>query len=122
MLPISTKTRLQAVLNAALDKTCTIERQNADRGEFGELLHNWQAVATDVSCRLIDAQVTNNSELQTTGNQEIMLQTARLILPAGTAIDVNYRVIIAGVIYNVIAIVDSRSEAIDTQAVIMRER
>lgn len=122
MLPSSILSQLRRTANQWLKESCTIERQTEDRGAFGEQIHDFETVATDVPCRVINGGQSNTADSQMFGNQEVMLDQYRIVMPAGTVVDVDYRVTVGGRVYNVTAVTDDRTDATDTQVLAMLER
>ncbi len=111
--------QIRSVLNRWLNETATIERETETRGVYGEQVHDWETVATDVPCRVIGRNTQRN---QAMSNQEMMVDEYRVIFETGTVLDVDYRVTVGGNVYRVIAIVDDRTDGVDVQAIVAGER
>lgn len=111
--------QIRSVLNRWLNETATIERETETRGAYGEQLHDWETVASDVPCRVIGRNTQSNRSI---GNQEMMVDEYRVIFETGTVLDVDYRVTVGGNVYRVIAIVDDRTDGVDVQAIVAGER
>lgn len=115
---------IQRVTNTFLKDTCTIERQIDAVDEQGApVSNNWQTVATNVACRVITAgQTGTTADTGTTGQQETITITQRLICETGTTLDTGYRVTVNSddSVWRVVALVIDRTDANDEQAVIQR--
>lgn len=111
--------QIRSVLNRWLNETATIERETETRGTYGEKLHDWETVASDVPCRVIGRNTQSNRSI---GNQEMMVDEYRVIFEAGTVLNVDYRVLVGGKTYRVIEIVDDRTDGTDVQAMVAGER
>ena len=119
MLPNSIRAQLQKQTNRWLTETAFIQRETETRGTYGEQLHEWETVASDVPCRVIGRNTQSNRSI---GNQEMMVDEYRVIFEAGTVLDVDYRVLVGGKTYRVIQIVDDRTDGTDVQAMVAGER
>ena len=114
--------RMKARVALFLGDSCTIEAEVDARGEMGEMTHLWSVVEADVACRVIDARKPGGSTTMDVGAQEAMVDTSRLIVPVGTALAVDQRVTVNSDVYQIVALIDGRSDAVDAQAVITRVR
>ena len=114
--------RMKARVALFLDDTCTIEAEVDAVDEMGAPAHTWEVVEADVECRVIDARQSGISATMEVGAQEAMVDTYRLIVPVGTALAVDQRVTVNSDVYQIVALVDGRSDAVDAQAVITRVR
>lgn len=114
--------RIKARVALFLGDTCKIEAEVDAVGEMGEPTHTWAVVAAEVACRVIDARQSGLSAMMNVGEQEAMVDTYRLIVPVGTALDVDQRVTVGGDVYQIVALVDGRSDAAEAQAVMTRVR
>lgn len=122
----------QRVLNALkvatakfLTETCTIEQLANARDRYGNKIPNqWETVASGVACRVITTggQGINRTSSMDVGSQEAMVETYRLIVPAGTSLDVDYRVTVNSVIYQVVSVLVARTDETDRQAILTRVR
>jgi len=122
MLSSRVLNQLRRTTNRWLTETATIQRQTEDRGELGEQLHDWSTIASGIACRVITAGSSNTGDNQATGNQELMIDSYRIIFPSGTSVNVDYRVITGGRTYNVISISDDRTDETDVSVIATRER
>jgi head-tail adaptor len=122
MLPSNILKQLRKTTNRWLTQTATIERQTEDRGPFGEQIHDFETVASGVACRVITAGSSFRGDMESSGNQELMLDRYRIIFPAGTAVDVDYRVTIGSRVYNVVGLTDARQDETDVHVIATRER
>jgi hypothetical protein len=85
-----------------LTETCTIEREAVVTGVFGEPVHAWEVVGTNVACRLIRAGQFYTSASAVSGTQETLPAAYKLIVANTIALDVDYRVTISGLVYAVL--------------------
>jgi head-tail adaptor len=122
MLPSTILNQLRTTVNRWLTETATIERQTESRGVYGEQVHDWETVASGVACRVINAGNSNAGNNQQFGNQELMMDRYKIVMPTGTVVDVDYRITVAGRVYDVVAIVDDRTDSTDVQAIVSRVR
>lgn len=122
MVSASTLARIAARVALFMGDSCTIEAEVDAAGAMGEMTDTWAVVAADVACRVIDARETGVSAMANVGAQEAMVDTYRLIVPVGTALAVDQRVTVGSDVYQIVALVDGRSDATDAQAVITRVR
>ncbi len=122
MIRVRLLNRIQTHLETFLTSSCTIEAETDSVGPYGEPTHGWSVVAEDVACRVIDARKTGGSASTEVGGQEAMVDTFRLIVAAGTALAVDQRVTVGSDVYQVVALVTSRTDGADGQAVITRVR
>jgi len=123
MLTGRTKGLIGRALNKFLTETCQIEGETLARGQFGERTHGFDVVGADVPCRVIRAGA---SPSQTTsgeiGSQETIVERYRLIVPAGTVLNVDQRVTVGGAVYQIVDVVTAWADAVDAQAVMVRAR
>lgn len=106
-----------------LTETCDIEKLANARDKYGNKVPNqWETVSSDVACRIITAGTRNQSSSMDVGSQEALVETYRLIVPAGTALDVDYRVTCNGIVYQVVNVLTSRTDETDRQAILTRVR
>ena len=122
MLPSTILNQLRTTVNRWLTETAIIERQTESRGVYGEQVHDWETVASGVACRVINAGNSNAGNNQQFGNQELMMDRYKIVMPTGTVVDVDYRITVAGRVYDVVAIVDDRTDSTDVQAIVSRVR
>jgi hypothetical protein len=110
-------------VQALLTDTCVIERETAGVGTMGEPLHQWGVVVADVPCRVITGARRSGAGYQNIGSTESMIERFRLITPVGTPFAVDDRVQLSdGTVYQVVEVVDQLTDAVDTQAIIVRAR
>jgi len=110
---------IRANVETYLDDTCTISREKQTSDSMGAPTGGKEIVASGVSCRVIKGR----SDTENIGDQESLTETYRLIVPVGTALEVDYSVTLADdTVYQVIEIITQRSDAMDAQAMIKRVR
>lgn len=110
-------------VDGMLTETCTIQRESAGRGTMGETVHVWDTVAVDVACRLIRAgQGASKAIAEAVGTQEILVDEYRLITPAGTPLNTDYRVVVGGKTYQVMKVDDDLTDEVFVSAVMIRVR
>lgn len=113
---------IQGWTGGFLSDTCLIEQEQEAAGQYGEPLNIWVTVAADVPCRIITAGETTQTEAMPVGDGEAITEEYRLVCPAGTALATGQRVTVAGVVYQVAALLTARTDETDVQAVITRYR
>lgn len=122
VLNSQTLARLRAVVAHYLKETCTIQKLGNMRGQYGEVMADqWETVASNVPCRIITESVRWVAG-ELVGEQESLVETYRLIVPVGTALAANQRIIISGITYEVVNLVTGRTDETDEQAIITRAR
>jgi hypothetical protein len=110
-------------LERTLTDTCRIEKEGDTTGTMGEPQHSWEIVQEDVPCRVIRVGGSRPGRTEGVSDRESMVEEFRLILPFGTEIDLDYRVVLAdGQVFMVISIVDQWTDAADVQVIMVRER
>lgn len=111
-------------VNAMLTERCNIERETAMTGLMGEPLHGWETVAADVPCRVIRVgQSSTQSEYESVGATEALVERWRLICPAGTVFAVDNRVKMAdGRVYQIVDVDDRLTDQAFVGAVMVRAR
>ena len=121
MIPNFLRLQLQTTTNKWLTERATIQRQLQTRGSFGEQIHDWTVVGSNIDCRVIT--IGNNSNASdTVGNQEVMLDTYKIVLRAGTDIGVDDLISVGGRVYRVTRINDDRTDELDINVLVERER
>lgn len=123
MIGNALKAQMQRAAGMLLTDSCTIMAEQLGADELGAPTGSWSVVASGVACRVI----TLNRLRDTAGEQggrESIADAYRLIVPAGTALDVGQRVTVAsdGAVYEVVDLVTARTDGPDAQAVITRAR
>lgn len=114
--------RIAARLATYLDETCRIEREWKTQTSTGHGSRGRYVVADGVACRVIDAGQSNTAATGEVGSAESMTDEYRIICPPGTDFAPDDRVIVGARVYRVVRVRDDRTDAVDTQAVIKRER
>lgn len=124
-MPLSSRMQsiIQSRVETFLNETCDIQKEDDARGKYGERIHTWTTVAADVACRVISVSSNSTaSQAGGVGNQEMIVDTYRLILPRGTVISADYRVSLGGVLFDVVNVYDRWSDRMDVQVLIKRAR
>lgn len=101
---------LRTVANRELLDRCVIEQPVKTRDDSGGTSTAWQTVASNVPCRLTAAQLT--PEEQVIAEQISAITAWRIALPAGTAVESKYRIIIGGRIFEVAAALGPRTDEV----------
>ena len=102
-----------------LTDSCRIEQRSGTVGELGTPVAGWRVVDADVPCRVIKGQ----SEIGRGGEQVSIVDEYTLITPVGTSLAVDYRVVMAdGTIYQIVEVIDGRTDAVDAQAKMRQTR
>lgn len=114
--------RLRGRAAQFLDQRCKIEVETATRGDMGEPVPGWATVADDVPCRVIQAGQFNADAVQNVGARETLPEMYRLALPPETALDVNQRVTVDDIVYNVVRLETALTSEIFRHALIVRRR
>jgi len=103
-----------------LSQRGTLEQQAATVDAYGAQSNVWQVVQADLPCRLIRIGNRTGSQVAPAGEQETLEETYRLILMPGVPLDVNQRLTVEGVVYAVIQIEGSLTDAVFASAIITR--
>ena len=112
---------IKSTLAAFLTDTCTIDVRQMAVGEFGEPVEVYSNVASSVACRVIMLDRRTSAELLS--GREGMTDVHRLICPAGTALEADQRVTLSGGdVYYVVDVLTTQTDAVDAQAMIVRQR
>jgi len=120
-LSVRIQNRLRNTVDKYLNETCVIERVDQVQGRLG-LVESVVQVATGVACRVIDDSRTTGQGYQATGDHQANIDAYRVILPAGQAVDVEYRVTVGTRVYRVIELLDDRSNELFVEVRVRRVR
>lgn len=112
--------RIRKRLSAFLPTTCTIQHRVQVVGALGDTANGWEIVAADVPCRLI-SYLSNTKQAAVVDDRLALVEAWRLIVPVGTALAPEQRVTIGGEIYVIVSVIDEWSDAMDAQAIIVRD-
>lgn len=122
MLPSALLSQLRAITAQYLKDTCTIQSLVNNRGQYGEVIADgWSTVASGVACRIITERDTRKAG-ELVGGQEALVDTYKIIVPVGTALAANQRIVCNGLTYDVVNLITGRTDETDEQAVIVRAR
>lgn len=122
-LRASTLNRIRKTVNKYLPETCDIESSvDGATGSMGQKLQSWETVATGVSCRVIRAGNRTSGDTAIQGGRETIEDTVRIILPVGTVVDVDYRIVIGNRSYQIVGIQDDLTDAVDVSVIGKRIR
>jgi hypothetical protein len=123
MMSERTRAVIQRAVERSLTDTCKIEVMVKGRGVYGEpLADSWELVAENVKCRVIRSGSRSSSASEQVGNQETIREMYRLIVPRGTALDIDQRVTVNGLVYQIVDVVTAWTDAVDAQAIMVRAR
>lgn len=112
--------RERRMLAELLMDQCQISVQSTVVGTMRTQSKMYNPVQSTV-CRMLPIQRTT-SDVVVGGGQESLEQQYKVILPHGTTIDLNYRIAVNGVNYNVVRIDDARTDALDVQVIVVVDR
>lgn len=104
-----------------LTDSCTIERESEVMGEFMAPRAGWNVVAQGVKSRLIKPGSQQGSAVIVAADQEVTTNHYRLILPAGTDLQPNDRVLHDGQYYSVVRLEDRLTDELYHSAILMRK-
>lgn len=124
-LPGAVLAQMRAAAESLMTDTCTLEARSASAGEYGEPTEEFVVVDASVPCRVItmDNRFFAQQQNPETAGREHIMDAYRLIVPAGTALDVDYRVTLSnGDVYHVVDLITERTDETDSQAIIVRVR
>lgn len=113
---------MRAVSERFMKERALIEREANSRDALGGMAHDWEITAEDVPCRMITSKGATLPGTGIVADREIMEDTYTISLPVGTVLETDYRITVNAKRYNVVRVVDGRTEAADVQAVLIRAR
>ena len=100
---------------------CTIEEEGENVGQYGEPLHGWRVVISNIKCRVLPVKGGADG-IDMVGAQEALVDSYVLSCPVGTPFAVDQRVRINDGVYLVEDVMDNVSDAMDAKALIRRVR
>ena len=121
-LSASTIAKVRGNVSVMLTDSCTIERETSETGDMGQELHEWEVLASDVACRLIRAGTKSTGSNNVEGGRESLTDRFRLILPVGTDISTDYRVMVGEDYFQVVDVEAALSDQAFVAAVVVRAR
>lgn len=113
---------IRAQVLSQMTSRCTIEREANSRDAIGGMTHDWEITASNVACRMITSKGATLPGAEIVEHRETMEDTYTISLPYGTALETDYRITVNGAAFNVVRVVDGRTDAADVQAVLVRAR
>lgn len=114
---------MRAMVGRTLTDSCRIERETGTVGDYGQPLHVWEAVAVDVPCRLIRRGGAGiNNEAGVAGGVETLREDYRLVVAEDVVLGVDYRVVVGGDVFEVVAVRDNLTDGGYVEAVLVRRR
>lgn len=111
---------LRRVTAGFLTETCTLDREAATRGRYGEPTHDREVIGTDVPCRLILVGQRYGSGVAEAAGAETMRDEYRLIVGRDVALAPDLRVTVNGLTYDVVRIETALTDAAFHAAVLAR--
>lgn len=118
-----TLAKVRSMVGRFLDESCTIEKMGNSESEQGVPMPEYEVVATGVSCRIIRAGSSMSSSNTVKGGRESLVDKHRCILPYGTTIAADYRIVMSdGRRYEVVDVVDDLTDKAFVQVIINRLR
>lgn len=115
--------RTIALMRQRVERTltdrCDIRRMSATTNGAGHVAEIPSIIRADVKCRVLPMKKESG---EVTGDMEVGKNYFRLAVPYDTDLRDGDQVEIGGVVYEVIALNDSRTDATDLQATIARIR
>ena len=122
-LPATVLGSMRATVESLMTDTCKIEVGADSVGEMGEVLQDqYTTVASGVTCRVISLGNRYSESARTIGEREVITEAYRLIVPYGTALDVNQRITLTSdsSVYQVVDLNTERTDRTDRQAIMVR--
>ena len=114
--------RIQAKVLRYLTETADIDRREIVQDAAGVPdEEDWDRVASDVSCRVIDATRGRRGWMEV-AQSDAMVDAYRIVFPVGTDVTENCRVIVGSRVYHVVEVLDDRTNAVDVQVMAKRIR
>ena len=112
---------LQRETNKWLTETCTLLKRQHATGPEGAPVEEYQAVAT-LPCRIITETQGARGVSEAVAARETITDSYRVVLPAGTLIDDKHRIERGGFTYEVVGILDKRTDGNEVQVRARRMR
>jgi hypothetical protein len=104
-----------------LVESCVIQKRAPTSSPRGAPKAEFENTAT-VDCRIITEQQGARGAAEVIGGKETLTDAYRIILPAGTEIAKDYRVVSGEFTYEIIGILDKRTDGNDVQVRARRMR
>lgn len=118
----ATHTRLRKQAEGFLTDTCVIERLLVGQGEFMTPQNVWRIIGSGVRCRIITQGRSFASQVQTVAEQETLKEEYRIVLPLGTDIQANDRILNGNTTYTVVRMETRLTDEFFIQATIANKR
>ncbi len=113
---------LQRVTGTFLTDSALIEKESQSVGQYGEPLHAWQVTDASAVCRLIQGAKATTTPDFVSGAQETMPDLYTLVVEADTELDVNYRVTVNEIVYQVVRLEAELTDKGFRTALVSRQR
>jgi hypothetical protein len=120
-LPDTVLATMRSYAQSLMTDSCTIEVQDSQYGEMGELIESYITVAEGVSCRIIDAMQSATEMIEQQADRETVVDEVILVTPYDTALAVDQRITVSdGTQWYVARLITSRTTPVDAQAMVTR--
>lgn len=120
-LQTTMENRLRRRVQIYMNETCTIARVDQVQGRLG-MEDTPVIVSTDVLCRVIDDSRSIGQGYQQTGESQMQIDAYRVVLPAGQMVDAGYQITVGSRVYDVIELLDDRSNELFIECRVRRVR
>jgi hypothetical protein len=118
ILNSTVKRILQKSTELFMNDSAVITRKISERGTMGQMTEVYQFYKL-VKCRIIK-DMSKRQTTEEVGEQEVMVELLRLIVPVGTGLAADMRATVKGATYEITGILDQLSDSVDEQALIAR--
>lgn len=114
---------MRRVAAGFMTATCTIERVTGGLTEIGTPNTGLTVVASNVPCRVImSGSGSNSSESGLQGMAETLTETYKIELATTQTVDIDYKITVDGITYDVIRIETALTDDVFTQVTATRRR
>lgn len=113
---------IKRMTTAFQSETCTIQKQTNIPNRIGVMAKGFDTVASGVTCRVIMEKGMNSTEALTVASREALVDSYRISLPAGTVIGHDYRIIVGADTYDVVGVLDDRTDENEIQVRVTKVR
>lgn len=112
---------IQRITEQYLTETCTLQKRVQQTNAVGVAIETFENTET-LACRIITETAGGRGIAQEMAGRETLTDAYRIVLPAGTSIGDDYRVVSGGYTYEVVGILDQRTDGNDVQVRARRMR
>jgi hypothetical protein len=113
---------IQRMTGQFQSETCTIQELTPVPNRIGVMGKSFSTVASNVRCRVITERGTSATTAEQVASREALVDGYRISLPAGTVIGHDYRIIVGDDTYDVVGVLDDRTDENEIQVRVTKVR